>query len=153
MSIVTIRGDRSTDKTHAGLAVAALDGIRGRTVVWLAHSWAYAAAAQRDLVDLLPRPLVQKVRLVNGSNRVDLTGGGRVYFLSGRAVPSTSFAVPSANTFIFDDTPIPEWFERANPDARIYVTEKTGDDPEAGLLDLLTERLHEAAREFAAAAR
>lgn len=149
MSTVTIRGDRHTGKTHAALGAAALDALRGGTVVWFAHSWAYAATAQRDLVDLLPGPAVHKVHVVNGGNRVDLTSGGRVLFMSCRAAPTTTFTGPGL-TFVFDGAPVPEGFEQDNPDARIYVTELTPPDAE---VFVLAERMFAAVHEFAAAIR
>lgn len=142
-NIVTIGGDRQVGKTHAALAVAAIDAVGGRTVVWFAHGWHQATDAQLGILDLLPESLVHRSRRANGASAVEMVGGGCVRF----GIPR-HWSHHAADTFIFDETPVPDGFPALYPGARVYVTELTGADPGPARL---AERLLEAARDYAQA--
>lgn len=98
---VTLAGDRQTGKTHAGLAVAAVDAMRGRRVAYQTATLTAAYHHMLEAADLIPGSLISNVCRVNGQYKIELHGGGVVLFRSHGQRPLH----PSSRiqTYVLDD--------------------------------------------------
>ncbi|MGU3650645.1 hypothetical protein [Mycolicibacterium sp. A43C] len=124
-NVIMISGDRQAGKTHAALSIAALDAVRGQSVVYTAGGgWRYISHAHHDLLAAyIPPDLVESQRNGQGHQQIKLVGGGEIRYMAG---PGGREITAGVDTFIFDDVDLPPDFAELHPKSHIYVTELTG---------------------------
>ncbi|QBP29780.1 AAA-ATPase [Mycobacterium phage Typha] len=99
MGVVTLTGDRQAGKTHAALAVLALDAMTGHKCVYQGWDLTVATDVYRSVERLIPRDMVAKSYRARGEQRIELFNGGSVWFRSHRQSPITA----GVHTYVVDD--------------------------------------------------
>ncbi|SKY24269.1 Uncharacterised protein [Mycobacteroides abscessus subsp. bolletii] len=129
VTVVTVSGDRQHGKTHILLDLVAGELRRGRLVLYETSDWPVAQERHRNLVNAHLMPGIDNLeRVCRSANDLSIRhrSGGRVQFLSiGR---SRSGAHYRADTYVFDDVPVPREL-LYGPPARIYHAPRADDRP------------------------
>ncbi len=126
VTVVTVSGDRMHGKTHVLLDLVAGEIRRGRTVLYEAFDWTVATDTFRRLLDehLVPGvDVLDRVSRRKGDPSVRQRSGGRVHF---RSIGSTCSPRLRADTYVFDDVPVPREL-LYGPPARIYHAPRADD--------------------------